>query len=168
MLLLTGPVSQSARDKEAAPGAANGSKHRLCPNHPEIAFILTGEACGRGIFARSGTAHRNRQAHITVTETKFVIRVTQRAFQRALHRRPLDELTHAKRRHLERDEIVGIGRRLQFALHSPTELIPGQKSFERGGGDRKAVRHFDAACPQRSQSSDLGAYFRIVLVGQLT
>ena len=64
MLLLARPISQSARDKETAPGPAHGSKNRVCSNHPEIAFVLTGEACGRGIFAGGGTAYCNRQAHV--------------------------------------------------------------------------------------------------------
>jgi hypothetical protein len=75
-----------------------------------------------------------------VTETKFVIGVAQRAFERAFHRRLLDELAHAKRRNLELDEVVDIRRGLQFALYLPCEIVPGQKSFERCGGDRKAVR----------------------------
>jgi hypothetical protein len=129
---------------------------------------LTGEARGRGIFARGGTAHRNRQAHVTMTKTKFVIGIAQRAFERAFHRRQFDELAHAKRRNLELDKVVDIGRRFQFALYLPSEVVCGQKSFERHSGDRKAIRHFNAAGPQRPQASDLGAYFRIVLVGQLT
>jgi hypothetical protein len=102
-----------------------------------------------------------------VAETKFVIGVAQRSFERVFHRSLLNKLTDAKRHDLELDEIVNIGRRRQFVLHPPSEIVRSQKSFERGGGNRKAIRHFHAVCPQRPQTGDLRPHFRVVFVGQL-
>ena len=60
-----------------------------------------------------------------MTETKFVIGVAQRAFERAFHRRLLDELAYAKRRNLEVDEVVDIQAR------TPIRALPSVRDRSR-------------------------------------